>query len=171
MRYFSIEKPRVAEHIKNNDRALWLECRGDHGTIIEEGLRKLGDISGLDHNGVELYIDHLIRARAQETNTVSSDCLAVQIDMSEPKGHVQVTLYSKNGPTPLIAPWVLMPRMICAPSAHPSNVGVSKCGKYVEGGFSDGFSNLHIKTRIPVENRQEDSDVIVFDTLQRPPTE
>lgn len=169
-RYFEVVKRRVGKFLRENPVGLWGETLGDPGTTVDEGLKSLGDTRGLTHDDVELHIRNLIAKRSTETETVSPECIAVQLDLRKTDGHAQITFYPRKR-SPLLSPWVLAPRMICAPtSASSSYLPVSDCGRYSIGGFADGNTKLNVLTRIPVEFRQQESGVISFKFQNRAKT-
>lgn len=159
-RYFDIVKHKVGKFLRENPVGLWGETLGDPGTTIDERLKSLADTDGFTHDDVERYIRDLVMKRSIETETVSLECIAVQLDLRKTDGHAQITFYPKER-SPLLSPWVLTPRMICAPTlTSSSNLPVSECGKYSIGGFEDRDTKLNVLTRIPVEFRQQESGVI-----------
>ena len=169
-RYFKIEKSQLGKYLRANPLSLWAECYGDHGSTVPDGLSALGETEGLDHDGIERYVANLIVKRSKETVTVGAECLALQIDLRIPDGHVQVTYYPKQGPALLLSPWVLMPRLICSPTAQTPTASKSKCGLYATGGFLDGYSNLHVSTRVPIEFKKPYDGNVVFEAQERKAT-
>lgn len=159
-RYFKVTKHKLGKFLRKHPNGLWGETLGDTGDTVDEGLKALNQIEGMTHDDVELYIRELIRKRSAETKTVSSECIAVQIDLKNPNGQVQVTFYP-DSKAKLLTPWVLTPRLVSAPSIMSSScLPVSKCGKYVLGGFKDGKTKLNIQSRLPIEFKEEFKGVI-----------
>lgn len=166
-RYFDVKMHSLGKFLRENPKGLRIGMFGDHGETIENGMAELGKTEGFDHDDVEIYVKDLVRKRAVETKTVSSECIAVQIDLRKPDGQVQVTFYpDKTGP--LLSPWVLTPRLVCAPTIESSsNFPISECGNYVVGGFSDVNTNLNVLCRLPVEFREKNSSLIGFKSQER----
>lgn len=159
-RYFDIVKHKVGKFLRENPGGLWGETSGNPGTTVDEGLKSLADTDGFTHDDVERHIRDLVMKRSTETKTVSPECIAVQLDLRKTDGHAQITFYPKER-SPLLSPWILTPRMICAPTLTlSSNLPISDCEKYSIGGFEDGNTKLNVLTRIPVEYRQQESGVI-----------
>ena len=170
-RYFDVKMHSLGKFLRENPKGLRIEMFGDHGETIEKGMAELGKIEGFDHDDVENYVKDLVRKRAQETNTVSSECIAVQIDLKKPDSQIQVTFYPDEK-APLLSPWVLTPRLVCAPTIESSsNFPISECGKFVVGGFSDGNTNLNVLCRLPLEFREKDSGIIDIKTQKRKRTQ
>lgn len=165
-RYFEIKKERVGKFLREFPKGFFADFLGDAGTLIEERLNQLQSVNSWLHDDVERHIRQAILDRSKETRTVSGDCIAVQVDPRDWDGHIQVTYYPAahlDGGYPLISPWVLTPRMICAPSETSSAFSQrSECGTYLLGGFSDGNTNLHVRTRIPYEHAQAARSVMSF---------
>ena len=159
-RYFKVIKHRVGKFLREHPSGLWGETLGNSGTTVDEGQKALAKTKGFTHDDVERYLKDLIMKRSAETQSVSSECVSVQLDLRKSDGHAQFTFYPTKE-SPLLSPWVLTPRMICAPSLmSSSNLPVSDCGRYSIGGFEDGNTNLNVLTRLPVEFKQQQSGVI-----------
>ena len=159
-RYFKVKKRKLGKFLREHPNGLWCNTLGDPGNIVDEGLEALGQTKGMTHDDVELYIRELVRKRASETKTVSSECIAVQIDLRRCGSQVQVTFYP-DSKAKLLTPWVLTPRLVSAPSIMTSScLPVSECGKYVLGGFKDAKTNLNVQSRLPVEYSEESTGVI-----------
>ncbi len=158
-RYFKIRHHKVGKFLRQCPGGLWGETIGDVGKSIDEQLMELKAVDGWTHDDVERHIRKAIVQRSTETITVSADCVAVQLDPCDSDGEVQFTYYpgdSMDQQYPFLSPWVLTPRMICAPSHTSSSCSpTSECGKYVVGGFKDCNTNLNIRTRLPLEFKQE----------------
>lgn len=154
-RYFELKHHAVAKFFREHPTGLWGETLGDDGGAIPEALEYLRSSVGFTHDDVERHLHEAILSRSRETQTVSPACVALQLAPRIPDGQVLVTYYphdtSPSGYT-LLSPWVLTPRMICAPSISTSAYSPSsECGSYLLGGFSDGNTQLHVTTRLPVE--------------------
>ncbi len=159
-RYFKVTKHNVGKFLREHPSGLWGETLGNSGNTVEEGLKALAKIEGFTHDDVERYLKNLIMKRSDETQSVSPECVSVQLDLRKSDGHAQFTFYPMKE-SPLLSPWVLTPRMICAPSLmSSSNLPVSDCGRYSIGGFEDGNTNLNVLTRFPVEFKQQQSGII-----------
>jgi hypothetical protein len=171
-RFFQIRHHKVGKFLRQFPKGLWSETIGDVGKCINEKLMELKSTESWTHDDVERFIRRAIVQRSAETITVGTDCVAIQLDPYNAGGEVQFTYYpgnSGNRQHPLISPWVLTPRMICAPSQVSSSCSeTSECGNYVVGGFEDGDSNLSIKTRLPVEYKQEFRGFISMEAQTRP---
>lgn len=167
MRYFKLRMSsyRVGKFLRENPNGLWGESLGNPGASINERMGALGQTEGMTHDDVEVYLRDAIRQRATETVTVGSDCIGVQLDPRRHDWHVQVTYYPRpDGPDvcPFLSPWLLTPRLICAPTASSSNFGqTSECGRYALGGFEDGITNLKVQTRVPIEHVQEGRGIVL----------
>ena len=157
MRYFKLVTSlhRVGKFFRENPKGLWGETLGDPGTLIDGRLAGLRETVGLNHDDIEFYFRDAVRERARETTTVSSDCIAVQLDPQVEDWQVRVTYYPseiRSDGHPLLSPWVMTSGLICAPSKNSSNfLPVSDCGKYALGGFEDGNTNLKVQLRLPIE--------------------
>lgn len=159
-RYFKVMKRKLGKFLREHPNGLWGETLGNSGNTIDEGLAALGQVEGMTHDDVELYIRELVRKRASETKTVSSECIAIQIDLRKHDGQVQATFYP-DSKAKLLTPWVLTPRMVSAPSIMSSScLPVSECGKYALGGFEDVNTNLNIQSRLPIEYSEKFKGVI-----------
>lgn len=154
-RYFELKHHAVAKFFREHPTGLWGETLGDDGGAIPESLEALRSSVGYTHDDVERHLREAILSRSRETQTVSSACVALQLDPRASDGQALVTYYpQETSPLgyPLLSPWVLTPRMICAPSISTSAYSPhSACGSYLLGGFSDGNTDLHVRTRLPVE--------------------
>ncbi len=157
-RYFQLYHHPVAKFFRENPSGLWGETLGDDGGTggaIDKALHALKSIVGLTHDDVERHLRQAVGDRSMETNTVSPSCVAVQIDPRVVDGHVLFTHYphkTSGKGYPLLSPWVMTPRIICSPSLSMSAyTPQSECGSYLLGGFSDGNTNLHVVTRLPIE--------------------
>jgi hypothetical protein len=170
-RYFEMTREHVGKFLRKCPNGLYADYLGDTGTLVQQRLDQLESTNGWNHDDVERHIRQAILDRSKETQTVSGDCLAVQIDPTDGDGHFQVTFYPaqrQDGGYPLVSPWVLTPRMICAPSITSSAYGkMSECGAYLTAGFSDGNTKLHIRTRIPKEHAQATSSTMWFRGKER----
>jgi hypothetical protein len=148
---------------------------GDDGGTITAALEALRTKVGFTHDDVEQHLRQAILDRSLETRTVSPASVAIQLDPRVSDGQVTFTYYpdkQSNRGYPLLSPWVMTPRMICAPSISTSAFSpTSECGRYFLGGFSDGNTNLHVVTRLPVEHGMPSSSgVISFGFQPRPST-
>jgi len=157
MRYFKLVTSlnRVGKFFREKPNGLWGETLGVPGALVDGRLSGLAKTTGLNHDDVEFYLRDAIRERARETTTVSSDCVAVQLDPRAEDWNVRVTYYpseSRADGHPLLSPWVLTSRLICAPTKYSSNfLPVSDCGRYALGGFEEGNTNLKVQLRLPIE--------------------
>ncbi len=159
-RYFKVTKHKVGKYFREYPKGFWAETLGDSGYIIDQGITALCKTKGMNHDDVEVYIKDLIERRSKETETVSSECLAVQLDLATTEWHVQTTFYP-SGVAPFLTPWVLTPRLVSAPSISSSSYSAtSECGRYVVSGFEDGNTKLSIQSRLPIECGQCNSGVI-----------
>lgn len=161
MRYFRLSKSinRVGKFLREHPHGLWGETLGDSGHTIDSRLEALTQTEGMSHDDIEFYLRDAFRERsAEKIATVSSDCIAIQLDPRAEEWQVRATYYPSGGVAeecPFLSPWLMTPRLICAPSMTSSNYSqVSECGKYVLGGFEDRNTNLKVQTRLPVENAQ-----------------
>jgi len=160
MRYFKLvtSSNRIGKFFRESPKGLWGETHGDPGALIDGRLSGLAATAGLNHNDIEFYFRDTIRKRAHETDTVGSDCIAVQLDPRAEHWQVRVTYYPSENRAdghPLLSPWVMTSRLICAPSKNCSNsLPVSDCGRYALGGFEDANTNLKVQLRLPVEMTQ-----------------
>ncbi len=154
-RYFELKHHAVAKFFREHPTGLWGETLGDDGGAIPGALEDLHSNVGFTHDDVERHLREAILSRSRETWTVSPACVALQLDPRIPDGQVMVTYYPHDTSAsgyPLLSPWVLTPRMICAPSIASSAYSPrSDCGSYLLGGFSDGNTHLHVNTRLPAE--------------------
>lgn len=172
MRYFKlvVSSNRVGKFLRKHPRGLWGEALGNPGALIDKKLADLAETEDLSHDDIEFYFKDAIRQRSFQTETVSPDCIAVQIDPREQDWHVCVTYYPANPRPdgyPLISPWVMTSRLICAPSESTSNfLPVSTCARYAIGGFEDQNTNLKVRLRLPIEHIQSGRNIRVS-TMQR----
>lgn len=155
-RYFGLCHHSVAKVFREHPSHIWIGTLGDDGGAIDKACHTLMSTDGLTHDDVERLLCQAVRDRSMETDTVSSSCVAMQIDPQSADGHILFTYYpnvaSEKG-CPLLNPWVMTPRMICSPSLSTSSYSPrSECGSYLLGGFSDGNTNLHVVTRLPIEH-------------------
>lgn len=173
-RYFQLFYNKVGKVLRCSPNGLWGETLGDPGATVDTALQNLANTSGFSHDDVEIYTKEAIRERSKETNTVGGGCIAIQLDPLDASGHVQVTYYpdSPTGEPPsFLSPWILTPAMICAPALQ-STVGhsYSECGKYVQGGFVDPQTNLHVRTRLPAHTVHHGRPLVVsYGTQHRTP--
>lgn len=155
-RYFRLSHHPVAKFFRENPSGLWGESLGDDGGAMDKAIHALKSAVGFTHDDVERHLRQAVEDRSLETNTVSPSCVAVQIDPRVADGHVLFTYYpheTSGEGYPLLSPWVMTPRMICSPSLSTSAYSPqSECRKYLIGGFSDGNTNLHVVTRLPIEH-------------------
>lgn len=160
MRYFKLKTHNVGKFIRENPTGLWGETLGNPGTIIDARLKALEDTIDFTHDDVEEYFRTAISDRSRETATVSTDCIAVQLDPRVDSWQARITYYPSvtcSVSHPLLSPWVLTPRLICAPSRMSSNyLPTSDCGRYAVGGFEDRNTNLKVELRIPLQHKQDD---------------
>lgn len=160
-RYLKLRYTDPARFFRRYPRGLLIRTFGDDGgddEAIGKALQALGAAEGVTHDDVERLLSLAISERSTETKTVSRACLAVQLDPFAGGRHVAATYYpnehAANG-HPLISPLVVTWRMICSPSVVTSAYGrPSRCGNYVEGGFTDGVTGLGVLTRLPVEMKE-----------------
>lgn len=155
-RYFELRYYPVAKFFRENPSGLWGETLGDDGGAIDQALDALKSTVGFTHDDVERHLRQAVEDRSRETDTISPSCVAVQLDPGVADGHVLFTYYpheASSGGYPFVSPWVMTPRMISSPSLSTSAYSrQSKCGRYLLGGFSDGNTNLHVVTRLPIEH-------------------
>lgn len=155
-RYFSLCHHPVAKFFRENPFGLWGETLGDDSGAIDKALYVLKSTIGFAHDDVERHLCQAVEDRSRETDTVSPSCVAVQLDPRVADGHVLFTHYPHEAAGegyPLLSPWVMTPQMICSPSLSTSAYSLpSECGGYLLGGFSDGNTNLHVVTRLPIEH-------------------
>jgi hypothetical protein len=155
-RYFELQHHPVAKFFRANPTGLWGETLGDDGGAITEALEALRSTVGLTHDDVEQHLRQAVVDRSRETQTVSPSSVALQLDPRIPDGQVTFTYYPHESGAdghPLLSPWVMTPRMLCSPSISTSAFSPrSDCGNYLLGGFSDGNTNLHVVTRLPIEH-------------------
>lgn len=155
-RYFELKHHPVAKFFREHPTGLWGETLGDDSGSIPEALEALRSSVGFTHDDVERHLRQAVLDRSRQTQRVSPACLALQLDARVPDGQALLTYYPhETSPQgyPLLSPWVLTPRMICAPSISTSAYARrSDCGRYLVGGFSDGNTHLHLSTRLPVEH-------------------
>lgn len=169
-RYFKLIKQKAGKFLRENPKGFLGETLGNPGTTIDEGLKSLENCEGFTHDDVERLIRKLIKKRSEETKTVSPDCIAVQLDMYNPDGQVQVTFYPSQK-SPLLCPWIMTPHMICAPSVmSSSSLDVSDCGRYAVGGFNDCITNLSVQARIPIEYTENFRGTIINSFKKRKET-
>jgi hypothetical protein len=146
---------KVAKHLRQYRRGLWLQTWGDTGPRFEAAMHDLVQTVGYTHDDVERHVVNAVVERSKETETVGSECLAVQLDPTDRSGQVQFTYYpgSEMVAQNLLSGWVLTPRLISAPTSESTGGGVySPCGNYVVGGFSDANTNLFVRTRLPLKS-------------------
>lgn len=174
-RYFELRHHPVAKFFRENPRGFWGETLGDDGGAITEYLEVLRSKVGFTHDDVEQHLRQAIVDRSLETRTVSSASVAIQLDPRVTEGQVTFTYYPDKKSIqgyPLLSPWVMTPRMICSPSIFTSaSSPKSECGRYLLSGFSDGNTNLHVVTRLPVGHGMPSrSGAISFRFQPRPST-
>jgi hypothetical protein len=159
MRYFKLKTHQAGKFARENPTGLWGETLGNPGTIIDERLKELAGTINFTHDEVEEFFRPAIYGRSRETTTVSPDCIAVQLDPRVDSWQARITYYPSEISSerhPLLSPWVLTPRLICAPSRMSSNyLPTSECGRYAIGGFDDGNTNLKVELRIPLRHKQD----------------
>jgi hypothetical protein len=153
MRYFDLSRHRVGQFFRQNPKGLWAETLGDPGLTVDDALQRLTEMNGVTHDDVEVFLKDAIEARAGETVGVGGGCLAIRLNPFDNDGQVQCTYYpsaSSQTEVRFLSPWILTPTIACAPAEQAtSGHTYSACGKYVEGGFSDMRSRLHVRTRLP----------------------
>ncbi len=157
-RYFNLIRHPVGKFLRQWPRGFWADTLGDVGSSIDESIGALETTVGCTHDDVERYLGDAVLQRSTETKTVSPDCIAVQLDPRDHDGQVQVTYYPSRSSAvgfPLLSPWILTPRLITAPTKMSSiALPTSSCGKFIVGGFKDGVTNLNVRTRLPVQAKQ-----------------
>lgn len=175
-RYFELTRHPLGKFLRQNPRGFWAETLGDPGRTVDDGVAAIAREIGMTHDDVERSIQRAIITRATETETVSAECLSVQLDARDASGHIQFTRYpdsvQQNDEMKFVSAWVLTPTLICSPGTE-STYGsqYSSCGRYLLGGFSDGQSNLHIRTRLPLNMAQFGGPaVLAYSTQNRVPT-
>lgn len=169
-RYFKLKRHQTGKFFRQHPKGLWGETLGDTGKLIDNELISIGNSEGMTHDNVERHLRNAIVARSSETITVSSDCVAVQLDPLNPAGQVQFTFYpgSDGESRKFLCPWVLTPRLICSPTESTSAYCTeSECGNYVLSGFSDTNTNLNISTRLPIRFREPSDGRISFNFQDR----
>lgn len=174
-RYFELQNHSVAKFFRENPRGRWRYTLGDNGGAITTALEALRSTVEFTHNDVEQHLRQAILDRSHETRTVSPASVALQLDPRIADGQAMFTYYPHEQSTqgyPLLSPWVLTPRMICSPSISTSAFSYrSECGSYLLGGFSDGNTNLHVVTRLPIEHGMPSSaGILCFGFQPRPST-
>lgn len=161
----SITKHKVAKHFRQFQNGLWLNTWGDTGERYEQRMHDLGKVERFTHDDVERFIVEAIVARSKETKTVGDQCLAVQLDPTDPDGHVQFTYYpgdSADDPHSLLSGWLLTPTMISSPTREATRGGsYSACNRYITGGFSDQNARLAVRTRLPIESMSHGGPLII----------
>lgn len=164
-RYFELHHHPVSTFFRENPSGLWGETLGDDGGATDKALGVLSSTAGFTHDDVERHIRQAVKDRSRETPTVSPSCVAVQVDPRVADGHILFTHYpheASDAGYPFLSPWVMTPRMICSPSLSTSAYAPhSKCGRYLLGGFSDGNTNLHVVTRLPIEHAMAQSSGVL----------
>jgi hypothetical protein len=154
----STSSNRVGKFLREHPNGLWGETLGNPGNPIDGALQGLAETEGMNHDDIEFCFRDAFRARAAETVTVGADCLAIQLDPRFEEWQVRVTYYPSSETaeqSPVLSPWVMTSRLICAPTIASSNYSpTSECGRYVLGGFEDVNTNLKVQTRLPIENSQ-----------------
>lgn len=174
-RYFRLQHHPVAKFFRENPTGLWGETLGDDGGEIAKAFGALKSTVGFTHDDVEKYFRQAVLKRSHETQTVSPSSVALQIDPRVADGQVTFTYYphaaSDKGYS-LLNPWVMTPRMICAPSISTSAFSHrSDCGNYLLGGFSDEITQLRVVTRLPVEHGMPlGKGILGFKFQERPST-
>ncbi len=167
IRYFKVTKHRVGKFLRAYPNGFWVETLGDPGDTIDQGIVALKETAGMNHDDIEVYVRDLIEKRSKETQTVSNECIAVQLDLATAEWHVQTTFYP-SAVAPFLTPWVLTPRLVSAPSISSSSTSAtSDCGRYAVSGFEDGNTKLSVQSRLPIEHREHDSGVIYFSFNER----
>lgn len=178
MRYFTVKRHPVGRFLRRNPRRRWIETFGNPGLTVDDRMRELAGMAGYSHDDVERHAVAAIVARAAETTTVGDACLAVQLDPRDSNGQVQFTNYPGRVTTgaadahSFVTGWVLTPRLISSPGTE-STAGrtFSLCGQYLVGGFSDGNTNLHVRTRIAAEHVHYGGRLLMaYGTQTRVPT-
>jgi hypothetical protein len=169
-RYFSRIQQKVGKFLRQYPMGLWAETLGDHGDSVDEKMRILPTIDGYTHDDVERYVKDAIHARSIETETVSSECLAVQLDPLNSDFQVQFTRYpsivEQSAPT-FHTGWVLTPTTISSPSTQNTfGSTYSECGRYLIGGMSIGSPGLKIQTRLPAASAHHGGSSRIFHGAQ-----
>jgi hypothetical protein len=156
-RYFVMMRHRVGKFLREHPSGLWGDTLGDPGDTVKNALNNLAKAVGWRHDDVERHLRCAVFDRACETNTVSPDCIAIQLEPHDVDGQVQVTYYPANEAADecaFLSPWILTPRMICAPTVMSGQSQVSDCGSYAISGFQDVATKLSIRLRVPIKTRQ-----------------
>lgn len=153
-RYFETTHHHVGKFLRRCPRGMWVETLGDPGSVVDSSVRDLETTAGFTHDDVERHVKNAIVARSHETDAVGAECLAVCLDPLDSTGPVQFTRYPVEGAQErpaFISGWVLTSGLISSPSMQSTTGSTySACARYLEGGFSDGQTNLHIRTRLPL---------------------
>jgi hypothetical protein len=153
MRYFALTRHPVGKFLRQYPQGIWIEPLGDTGSTVDERLKLLGSVTGYTPDDLERHIVEAIRSRARETLTVGEACIAVRLDPRDRDGHVQFTHYAaeNDARTPTFQTgWVLTPRLISSPGTESTfGCSISDSGQFAVGGFSEGETSLHVRTRIP----------------------
>ena len=169
MRYFKIKRHKL--NYCKRGKGLHAETLGNPGDTIDDEIRAIALENGLSHDDIEGRVKAVVAKRSTETLTVGSGCLAIQLDPYNSAGHVQFTNYPGNLEEHIFkSAWLLTPGMICSPGwESTAGSSVSACGQFLEGGFSDGRTNLVVKTRVPIEGARLGGPMgIAYGTQARP---
>lgn len=166
-RYLKVEKHQVGKFLRENPNGLWAETLGNPGKTIDEGVKAFSKKEDMAHDDIEVYLSNLIKKRSSETSTVSSECMAVQLDLRKSKKQVQITLYPTKK-APMLTPWVLTPMLVASPTImSSSNLPKSNCGNYVISGIEDSNKNLGVISRLPIKFAETTSNVISISHKER----
>lgn len=95
-RYFELKHHAVAKFFREHPTGLWGETLGDDGGAIPESLEALRSSVGYTHDDVERHLREAILSRSRETQTVSSACVALQLDPRASDGQALVTYYPQE---------------------------------------------------------------------------
>lgn len=171
--YFSLEYEKLPKH----GYELQINTYGDDGG--ESGIKQLirAEVAEIftrewTYDSIEMALVSSVQEWSRHTNTVSTECIAIQCSpFNESGDHIKSTFYpvgNEKTECPFFYPWVLTPKLISAPTnITSSTMSISDCRRYLVGGFVDGNTNLAIKTRILVENRQMEKEVLSYKFFER----
>ena len=173
----SIQRHQVAKHFRHYPGGIWMCSWGDTNPDFAQQMSDIGHTTErLTHDDVERRVVEAIQHRSAQTLTVGPQCLALQLDLRERFAPVQFTYYptpSSDEPHQLLSGWLVTPTMINSPTRESTRGGdYSACGQYVTGGFSDGATGLHVRTRLPIASARHGGPMVLSYAVQprKPPS-